>query len=92
MKKYLVALEEGGLMEEPNITYSAYQLIEAESEEEAEAIYNRKNECSYFYGTCLGEYDENTGKVLLPLSIFIKEKNWNLKGVIEMLLLCYFIL
>ena len=74
MKKWLVALAVGGLMEQPEITYSKYQVIEAKTEEEAEDIYNTKNKCSYFYGSCLGEYDESTGRVSVPLSIFIKKK------------------
>ena len=74
MKKYLVALAEGGTMEQPRIMYSDYQIIEAETEEKAEEKYNSKNNCSYYYGECLGEYDENTGLVSVPIAIFIKEK------------------
>ena len=73
MKKYLVALANGGEMENPTITYSKYQIIEAETEEAAEEEYNRKNNCSYYYGECLGEYNESTGKVEVPVSIFVKE-------------------
>ena len=72
MKKYLVALASGGEMENPTITYSRYQLIEAETEEKAEEKYNSINNCSYYYGECLGEYDESTGKVSVPIAIFIK--------------------
>lgn len=75
MKKYLVALAKGGEMENPRITYSGYQIIEAETEKEAEKEYNSKNECSYYYGKCLGEFDENTGNVTVPLGIFINEKH-----------------
>lgn len=55
MNKYLVALSVGGLMEMPEITYEDFDIIEAETQEEARAKYNRKNKCSYFYGTCLAE-------------------------------------
>jgi len=48
--KYLVALCVGGIMECPEISYK-----EVEVKEEAEEIYNTKNKCSYFYGSCLAE-------------------------------------
>lgn len=74
MKKYLVALANGGEMENPRITYSDYQIIEAETEEEAKKKYDSINKCSYYYGECLGEYDGRTGKVSVPIAIFIKGK------------------
>jgi hypothetical protein len=55
MKKYLVALQIGGLMEDPEIRHIDHQLIEANSPSEAEATYNKVNKCSYFYGHCLRE-------------------------------------
>ena len=73
MKKYLVALATGGEMENPRITYSKYQIIEAETEEDVVKEYNSKNNCSYYYGKCLGEYNESTERVEVPVSIFIKE-------------------
>jgi len=54
-KKYLVALSVGGLMEMPKINYTDFQVIEADSRNEAVGIYNKKNNCSYFYGTCMAE-------------------------------------
>lgn len=45
MKKYLVGLAVGGLMEQPEITYHDKQVIKAVSSEEAVKIYNRKNKC-----------------------------------------------
>lgn len=54
-KKYLVALSEGGLMEQPELNYSDFEVIEANSRNEAVEIYNKKNNCSYFYGTCMAE-------------------------------------
>jgi len=65
MKKYLVALQTGGLMESPNIEYSDYQEIEANSPLEAEKEYNRINKCSYFYGKCMGEVKD--GCVNIPV-------------------------
>ena len=53
--KYLVALCVGGIMECPEISYKEVEVIEADTKEEAEEIYNTKNKCSYFYGSCLAE-------------------------------------
>ena len=55
MNKYLVALSVGGLMEMPEITYQDFDIIEANSRDEAREKYNKKHNCSYFYGTCLAE-------------------------------------
>lgn len=55
MNKYLVALSVGGLMELPDFTYSDYDVINANSRKEAVDKYNKKHNCSYFYGTCLAE-------------------------------------
>lgn len=60
--KYLVAVKVGGIMEQPHITYEKVQVIEAESEEDAVKIYNKKNNCSYFYGTVVG--NEHTGQTV----------------------------
>lgn len=64
MKKYLVGLSVGGLMECPDITIKNIQVIEANSEKSAENTYNEVNNCSYFYGKCLGEYNEEAVKLL----------------------------
>ncbi len=61
MAKYLVALRIGGLMEHPEIEYSNLEEIEAESKVEAERQYNRKNNCDFFYGKCIGI----DGKIIL---------------------------
>ena len=47
---YIVALMSGGIMEDPTIRYSDYQLINAESETEAREKYNRMNNCNFYYG------------------------------------------
>lgn len=60
MKKYIVALQTGGLQEDPELRYTHYEIIEAQNEGEAEDIYNKNNNCSYFYGKTVGEViDDN---------------------------------
>lgn len=55
MTKYIVALQVGGVMEQPHFTYEKHQTIEANSEAEAEQIYNKLNNCSYYYGHVVGK-------------------------------------
>jgi len=55
MNKYLVALRVGGLMGMPEITYQDFDIIEANSRDEAQEKYNKIHNCSYFYGACLAE-------------------------------------
>ena len=50
---YLVALCCGGLMEDPEFHYHKYQIIRADSEDEARNKYNELNNCNYFYGTVM---------------------------------------
>jgi hypothetical protein len=64
MNKYLVALSVGGLMEMPDFTYSDFDVIDANSRDEAREIYNKKHNCSYFYGTCMAEKIEGKIKVV----------------------------
>lgn len=64
MNKYLVALSVGGLMEMPGITYQDFNIIEADSQDEAREKYNKKHNCSYFYGTCLAEKVDGKVNVL----------------------------
>ncbi len=66
-KKYLVALS---IDNEGSVDYGKYQIIEAESPEDAVDIYNEKNKCKYFYGAYIGEIDEEKGMVSVPLKIF----------------------
>ena len=70
MKKFLVAQAVGGLAGMPGFKYYDHQIISANSPEDAVEIYNKKNNFSYFYGKCLGEYNEETGMVCVPISIF----------------------
>lgn len=53
--KYVVAMQCGGVMEDPNIHYENEQIITAMSEKEAEDKYNKKNKCSYYYGKVIGK-------------------------------------
>lgn len=47
---YVVALRCGGIIEDPKIHYHDYQLINAESEDDACEKYNRMNNCDFYYG------------------------------------------
>ncbi len=58
MKEFIVALAVGGVPEKPDFTYSEFQIIEANTKEDAVKIYNNKNNCSYWYGECLGLREE----------------------------------
>lgn len=51
MRKYLIAL----CVDEPNISYSGFQIIESLNKQEALNKYNDINKCSYFYGSVLAE-------------------------------------
>lgn len=53
--KYIVALRTGGLMEDPEISYTNYWVISAENPHMAEEIYNNRNNCSFYYGVTLKE-------------------------------------
>lgn len=50
---YVVALCCGGLMEDPEIHYEDYQIIYADSADEARKKYNEINKCSYYYGSVI---------------------------------------
>ncbi|MED4285117.1 hypothetical protein P4679_24665 [Priestia megaterium] len=54
MASYLVALR----VDERNISYSNYQIIEADNKEAARHTYNEINECSYFYGEVLAKVND----------------------------------
>lgn len=52
--KYIVGLLVGGLMEDHNFRFTEpYDIIEANSDEEARNIYNKKHKCYYFYGSVM---------------------------------------
>lgn len=58
--KYLVGLFYGGLMEDPKVTFmEPYNIIEADSKEEACKIYNQINKCDYFYGRVMCTINDN---------------------------------
>lgn len=69
MKKYIVGLNTGGLMECPEITYQRFQVIEAETPKEAEDKYNEINNCNYFYGRTICEYTDRASYLLKSRSI-----------------------
>ena len=50
---YLVACLCGGVMEDPNFHYMDYQIIHADSDEDAEKKYNELNRCTYYYADCI---------------------------------------
>ena len=54
---YVVALCCGGLMEDSEFHYHDYQIIRADSKDEAKDKYDKLNNCSYFYGSVMGQID-----------------------------------
>ena len=53
--KYLVALSTGGFAEDDGkYFYQDFKVIEADTEEKAEEIYNEQREYKMFNGECLG--------------------------------------
>lgn len=50
---YLVAQLCGGIMEDPDLYYSNYQIINANSACEARKKYNEINDCEYYYGSVI---------------------------------------
>jgi hypothetical protein len=63
MNKYIVALHCGGLMEAPEIYHTSGQIIEANTEKEAVEIYNKKNNCYYFYGDTVAQYKDGKWEI-----------------------------
>lgn len=57
-KVYVVGLQIGGLMEDPELRFKFLRKVPAENEKEAVNIYNTKLKCDYFYGGIVG-YIEN---------------------------------
>ena len=54
---YVVALCCGGLMEDPEIHYEDYQIIRANTPEEAKQKYDKINNCSSFYGQVIEQVE-----------------------------------
>ena len=69
MKKYIVGLSIGRLMECPQITYERFQVIDAETPKEAKDKYDEINNCSYFYGRTICEYTDRTSHLLKSRNI-----------------------
>jgi len=59
--EYIIALQVGGLMEQPEITHHDAEVIEANNEKEAVEIYNEKNKCSFFYGDSVAKLQFGLG-------------------------------
>jgi len=59
MSKYLIATMCGGIMESPDIYYTNYQIITANTSEEACEIYNKKNNCNYYYANTIMQVDDD---------------------------------
>lgn len=70
MRQWLCAEAYGGTMEAPDIRYIDHEIIDAETHEEARAIYGRKHNCTYWPATCLGEVV--SGRISLPVDAVIK--------------------
>jgi hypothetical protein len=64
MNLYLIALATGGIMESKKIEYSDFQVISANTKQEALDKYNKINNCDFFYGTCMVENVNGEVKVL----------------------------
>lgn len=45
-------------MEAPDIYYKNYQIIAANTSKEACEIYNKKNNCNYYYAACISQVDD----------------------------------
>ena len=54
---YVVAECRGGIMEDPEFHYHNYQLIRADSADEAVRAYNFINDCQYFYGCVMHQVE-----------------------------------
>lgn len=51
---FLVATLCGGIPEDPEFHYESYQVIHADTKEQAKEIYDKLNKCNYYYGECIG--------------------------------------
>ena len=74
MKQWLCAEAYGGTMEAPHTRYVDHEVVDAETHEEARAIYGRKHNCTYWPAACLGEVVE--GRVSLPVELVTKRLSW----------------
>lgn len=70
MKEYLVCLQTDGIVDTPAQRLSNCQIIKAIDEKQAEEKYNKLNNCYYFYGSCVGEVEND--KIIIRVSSFIE--------------------
>ena len=73
MNKYIVGLSVGGIMEDPKIRIENVQVVQAENERGAENQYNLINNCNYYYGKCIGLYNDLTLSLLKNMEIYVDE-------------------
>ena len=52
--EYLVEERAGGLMEMPDWIFYNFNIIDANNEQEARDIYNKRHNCNFFYGSVVG--------------------------------------
>lgn len=62
---FLVATLCGGVPEDPEFHYEDYQIIHADSKEGAEELYNKINNCNYYYGEVVGRI--NMYGIVVPI-------------------------
>ena len=65
MNKYLVAKQ---YKAEPNVCFADYQIIAADTPDEAANIYNEKNNCNYFHASVIKEVDADENDVEFVLN------------------------
>ena len=54
---FLIGLYTGGLMEDPEIKVSGKEIVQEATRDGAVAKYNRKHNCTYFYGDAIASVD-----------------------------------
>ena len=68
---FLVAELCGGVMEDPELHYENYQIIHADTSEQAEKKYNKINDCNYYYAKVIGVV--NMYGMVVPVSVSSSE-------------------
>lgn len=61
--RFLIAASKGADVGEPKFPYCNFQLVQAETQQQAIIQYNAKYNCDYFYGTCMAQIVD--GKVTI---------------------------
>lgn len=63
MNKYLVALETGGILEDPDLKYFEYDIINAKNNKDALKTYNKTHNCKFYYGCIMATKINNNVEV-----------------------------